>query len=336
MDEICNYLTSKKQLQQQNERNCTSVVITFVSLKVFTNESKELQSNLKKKTKFDATISNNINRRSLNNKAFIEVYFLNNKNDLKLFGKCEISNIIENTTKTTTSPSTAAAKECRLEIEMNENLQYFNVEAKNTLFFRLIFIKDVEIEFTNTFKIPTDAIIKTDQVTPVFCVNMYEMTNENANNKLFDLINENTNPTKMFHSLPVLKFKIDLAILVDSNSKLKTRKTNSFKSATHSTSSSMSSSLYLSPLSSPVTNDNKNKLKQVHRKSPLKSINTLNHSIDLYYQFIGRNNIKVLTKFEKHDLCVCPFCYFNCKCLDSLLKHLTCIHFRFQIEWNVS
>jgi hypothetical protein len=289
------------------------MVINILSLKVFTNEKQQLNS--KKKAKIEQNASTSINRRSISNKAFIEIYFLNNKNDLKLFGKCEISNLIEN--NSSPNGNTIAANECKIEIE---NLKYFKIDEKNVLFFRLIFIKDVEIEFSNTFQVPID--IQNGDNHPIYCINMYEMTNEN--NKLFDLINDIALPTKLFHSLPILKFKIDLIDI--NNQKIKTR-------SKISPSSSSSSSLYLSPLSSPNF-DSKNE----NRKSPLKSTKKENKSksFDLYYQFIGKNNFKVLTKFERHDLFVCPFCYLNCKCFNSLLKHLSCNHFRFQIESIVS
>ena len=158
---------------------------------------------------------------------------------------------------------------------------------------------------------------------------MYEMTNEN--NKLFELINDITIPTKLFHSLPILKFKIDL---VDMKSKMKTRKTNGSKISPSSQTSS--SSLYLSPLSSPnFIVDDKKKASIENRKGPSSKLENYNN-FDLYYQFIGKNNFKVLTKFERHDQFVCPFCYLNCQCLNSLLKHLSCNHFRFQIESIVS
>ena len=69
-------------------------MINILSLKVFTNEKQQINS--KKKAKIEQASTTSLNRRSISNKAFIEIYFLNNKNDLKLFGKCEISNLIEN------------------------------------------------------------------------------------------------------------------------------------------------------------------------------------------------------------------------------------------------
>ena len=201
-------------------------------------------------------------------------------------------------------------------------MQYFKIDEKNILYFRLIFIKDVEIEFSKTFQVPIDIFNGGNPPPPpppVYCINMYEMTNEN--NKLFDLINDITIPTKLFHSLPVLKFIIDLIVI--NNQKIKTR-------SKISPSSSSSSSLYLSPLSSPNP-------KNESRKSPVKSkLLKTEKTFDLYYQFIGKNNFKVLTKFERHDLFVCPFCFLNCKFFNSLLKHLSCNHFRFQIESIVS
>ena len=181
-------------------------MINILSLKVFTNEKQQINS--KKKAKIEQASTTSLNRRSISNKAFIEIYFLNNKNDLKLFGKCEISNLIENSKSPNGSTNT---NECKIEIDLNENLQYFKIDEKNILYFRLIFIKDVEIEFSNTFQVPIDIFNGGNPPPPpppVYCINMYEMTNEN--NKLFDLINDITIPTKLFHSLPVLKFKIDL------------------------------------------------------------------------------------------------------------------------------
>jgi polycomb protein SUZ12 len=179
---------------------------------------------------------------------------------------------------------------------------------------------------------------------------MYEMTNE-MDNKFYSVLEKGHKPaTKLFYALPIIKFQIDLKNIpitnFDCNNILSKFKLNNnranIKFGTQSSSSSTSSSLYQSPLSSPVA-DIRKKRKYFKINNNKKSIDNtsfqvINENLDLYYQFIGKNNIKVLTKFNrnKDEIFVCPFCYVNCKFIDSLLKHLSSNHFRFQVECIVS
>ena len=316
IDEICNELLNKKQHNKSQSHKF--FLFKFLSLNLYKNELKNnSQSSIKKKAKFDNIFNNNISRRSTNGKAFIEIYFIDNSNQLKLFGKCEVTNIIDNN-KTQTS---------QIEIDAKE-LQFLDTGHASVLYFRLIFIKDIEIEFTNTFKMPSiDSLENT-----VYYLNMFEMTNENNNSKLFELIDENTSPTKLFNSLPILTFQIEIETNSENSCNNNIKSNIKSKYNNRSGKTTLNTPSYLSPLTSPTSAKKKSKLLKIEHSLE----HFQNSEFELYYQFIGKNNIKIMTKFDRHELFVCPFCYFNCKILDSLLKHLNCNHFRFQIECIVS
>lgn len=215
------------------------------------------------------------------------------------------------------------------------------------LFFRLIYFDgSQQMEFANKFYLKIDEFFynqDTIDLKPCFTLSLHKILScdEHINiRSICKSIYSNLN-----NSIPSLQFQIELksnALKVsfngESNLKIKTNRkskplVNNDLFLTNNCHCGSSTNAVL--INSP-SKDKNDSLQILYCSENIGKIK--NQNLEIFYQFIGKNNMKILTKFQqlKSKSFICLFCHLNCKNLDSLLKHMSCNHFRLHIECIVS